>query len=136
MGNNIVLLPLESITLSKTNPRKHFDPETLADLAENIKTHGVLQPILVRPDGKKHQLVVGERRFRASKQAKLKTIPAITKKLTDQEAFELQMIENLQRQDLTEIEEARGYRYMLDKFSFMSIAVAPSASSSPSWGTR
>ena len=118
MGNNIVLLPLESITLSKTNPRKHFDPETLADLAENIKTHGVLQPILVRPDGKKHQLVVGERRFRASKQAKLKTIPAITKKLTDQEAFELQMIENLQRQDLTEIEEARGYRYMLDKFGY------------------
>ncbi|MFQ5542346.1 MAG: ParB/RepB/Spo0J family partition protein, partial [Candidatus Binatia bacterium] len=117
MGN-VISIPLEKITLSKTNPRKHFDPAALADLAENIKIHGVLQPILVRPDGKKHQLVVGERRFRASQKANLKTIPAITKKLTDEEAFELGMIENLQREDLSEIEEARGYRYMLDKFGY------------------
>jgi len=117
MGN-VINLPLESITLSKTNPRKHFDPEQLTELADSIKTHGVLQPILVRPNGDKFQLVVGERRFRASKEAKVKTIPAITKPLTDEEAFELGMIENLQRQDLTEIEEAKGYRYMLDKFGY------------------
>ena len=118
MGNTVINLPLESVTISKTNPRKHFDPEQLTELADSIKTHGVLQPILVRPNGDKFQLVVGERRFRASKEAKVKTIPAITKALTDEEAFELGMIENLQRQDLTEIEEAKGYRYMLDKFGY------------------
>jgi ParB/RepB/Spo0J family partition protein len=118
MGNNVINLPLESITLSKTNPRKYFDPELLTNLADNIKTHGVLQPILVRPDGDKFQLVVGERRFRASQEAKIKTIPTITKELTDKEAFELMMIENLQRQDLSEIEEARGYKVMIDKFKY------------------
>ena len=118
MGNNVINLPLESITLSKTNPRKYFDPELLTNLADNIKTHGVLQPILVRPDGDKFQLVVGERRFRASQEAKIKTIPTITKELTDKEAFELMMIENLQRQDLSEIEEAKGYKVMIDKFKY------------------
>ena len=118
MGNNVINLPLESITLSKTNPRKHFDPDQLVELAESIKAHGVLQPILVRPNGDKFQLVVGERRFRASQQAKIETIPTITKELTDKEAFELQMIENLQRQDLSEIEEARGYKYMIKEFKY------------------
>lgn len=59
MGNNVINLPLESVTISKTNPRKHFDPEQLTELADSIKTHGVLQPILVRPNGDKFQLVVG-----------------------------------------------------------------------------
>jgi ParB/RepB/Spo0J family partition protein len=118
MGNNVINLPLESITLSKTNPRKHFDPELMTELAGSIKTHGVLQPILVRPYGEKFELVVGERRFRASKEAKAKTIPTISKDLTDKEAFELKLIENLQRQDLSEIEEARGYRYMIDVFKY------------------
>lgn len=122
MSQHFTLTPLESITLSKTNPRKHFDPEQLTELAESIKTHGVLQPILVRrppgPGCKKLELVVGERRFRASQEAKVKTIPTITKQLTDKEAFELQMIENLQRQDLSEIEEAKGYKVMIDKFKY------------------
>ena len=122
MENNVTLTPLESITLSNTNPRKHFDPEQLTELADSIKTHGVLQPILVRrppgPGCKKLELVVGERRFRASQEAKVKTIPTITKQLTDKEAFELQMIENLQRQDLSEIEEARGYQVMVKKFKY------------------
>ena len=108
--NNVINLPLESIILSKTNPRKHFDPEQLTELAESIKAHGVLQPILVRPNGKKFELVVGERRFRASKEAKIKTIPTISRELTDKEAVELQFIENLMREDLKAIEEARGYQ--------------------------
>jgi len=118
MGNNVINLPLESITLSKTNPRKYFDPELMTELAESIKTHGVMQPILVRPDGDKFELVAGERRFRASKEANSKTIPTISRELTDKEAFELRLIENLQRQDLSEIEEARGYKVMIDKFKY------------------
>jgi ParB/RepB/Spo0J family partition protein len=77
-----------------------------------------MQPILVRPDGEKFELVAGERRFRASKEAKAKTIPTISRELTDKEAFELRLIENLQRQDLSEIEEARGYKVMIDKFKY------------------
>jgi len=118
MGNNVINLPLESINLSKTNPRKYFDPEMMTELAESIKTYGVMQPILVRPDGDKFELVAGERRFRASQEAKAETIPTISRDLTDQEAFELRLIENLQRQDLSEIEEARGYKVMLDKFKY------------------
>lgn len=121
MGNNVTLTPLENIVLSKTNPRKHFDQDELDQLADSIKTHGVLQPVLVRPTpgpNKKVELVVGERRFRASKQANVKTIPTITKSLNAEEVIELQLIENLQRSDLSEIEEARGYRYMMDQFDY------------------
>lgn len=124
MGNTVINLPLESVTLSKTNPRKHFDPEQLTELAESIKAHGVLQPILVRPNGKKFELVVGERRFRASKEAKIKTIPTISRELTDKEAVELQFIENLMRQDLKAIEEARGYQYMIDKLQYTADGLA------------
>jgi len=122
--NNVINLPLESIILSKTNPRKHFDPEQLTELAESIKAHGVLQPILVRPNGKKFELVVGERRVRASKQAKIKTIPTISRELTDKEAVELQFIENLMRQDLKAIEEAKGYQYMIDKLKYTAEGLA------------
>ena len=124
MNNNVINLPLESINLSKTNPRKHFDPEQLTELAESIKAHGVLQPILVRPNGKKFELVVGERRFRASKEAKTKTIPTISRELTDKEAVELQFIENLMREDLRAIEEAKGYQYMIDKLKYTAEGLA------------
>jgi len=124
MSNTVINLPLESITLSKTNPRKHFDPEQLTELAGSIKAHGVLQPILVRPNGKKFELVVGERRFRASKEAKIKTIPTISRELTDKEAVELQFIENLMREDLKAIEEARGYQYMIDKLKYTADGLA------------
>lgn len=125
MGNTVINLPLESITLSKTNPRKHFDLEQLDELAGSIKAHGVLQPILVRPKGKKFELVVGERRYRASLRLKeIKTIPAISRELTDKEAVELQFIENLMREDLKAIEEAKGYQYMIDKLQYTADGLA------------
>ena len=113
-------LPLTSIQPSTSNPRKHFDAEALKDLAESIRKHGVLQPILVRgveEDGK-YELVAGERRFRASKEADLKEIPTIVLKLSDKEAVEIQVIENLQRADLHPMEEAEGYESLMKKHGY------------------
>jgi ParB family chromosome partitioning protein len=106
-------IPLERIRESKTNPRRTFDETKLAELAANIILHGVLQPVLVRPlpDGEAgvYELVAGARRYRASKLAKRETIPASVRELTDTECLELQLIENLQRADVHELDEARGY---------------------------
>src|SRR5580704_14115565 len=110
-------IPLAKIRESKTNPRRVFDDTKLAELADNIRQHGVLQPILVRPmpDGEAgfYELVAGARRFRASQLAKRDTIPACVRELTDTECLELQLIENLQRADVYELDEARGYATLM-----------------------
>jgi len=122
-------LPLNSIQPSSTNPRKHFDATAIKELAESIKKHGVLQPILVREIGAvpenmvkvgtpSYELVAGERRFRAGKLAGLKEIPAIVLKLTDIEAVEIQVIENLQRADLHPMEEAEGYEFLMKQHGY------------------
>lgn len=95
-------------------PRKIFDQAALEELAESIKEHGILQPIVVRKAGEKYELVVGERRFRAAKLIKLKEVPAIIKELTDQQMMELAILENLQREDLTPIEEAEAYQKLME----------------------
>lgn len=95
-------------------PRKIFDQAALEELAESIKEHGILQPIVVRKAGDKFELVVGERRFRAAKLIKLKEVPAIIKELTDQQMMELAILENLQREDLTPIEEAEAYQKLME----------------------
>ncbi|MDQ0429174.1 MULTISPECIES: ParB/RepB/Spo0J family partition protein [Caryophanaceae] len=95
-------------------PRKIFDQAALEELAESIKEHGILQPIVVRKAGEKFELVVGERRFRAAKLIKLKEVPAIIKELTDQQMMELAILENLQREDLTPIEEAEAYQKLME----------------------
>lgn len=95
-------------------PRKIFDQGALEELAESIKEHGILQPIIVRKAGEKFELVVGERRFRAAKLIKLKEVPAIIKELTDQQMMELAILENLQREDLTPIEEAEAYQKLME----------------------
>lgn len=95
-------------------PRKIFDQAALEELAESIKEHGILQPIVVRKSGEKYELVVGERRFRAAKLIKLKEVPAIIKELTDQQMMELAILENLQREDLTPIEEAEAYQKLME----------------------
>src|SRR5271168_1867864 len=110
-------LPLDRIQESKTNPRRTFDETKLAELAGNIRQHGVLQPILVRPlpggeDGF-FELVAGARRYRASQLAGRETIPASVRELTDKECLELQLIENLQRADVHELDEARGYAALM-----------------------
>ena len=95
-------------------PRKIFDQAALEELAESIKEHGILQPIVVRKAGERYELVVGERRFRAAKLIKLKEVPAIIKELTDQQMMELAILENLQREDLTPIEEAEAYQKLME----------------------
>ena len=110
-------IPLTHIQESKTNPRRQFDEAKLAELAENIRLHGVLQPVLVRPlpgdEPGRYELVAGARRFRASKLAKREIIPACVWELTDAECLELQLIENLQRADVHELDEARGYAALM-----------------------
>src|SRR5271156_3798125 len=110
-------IPLNRICESRTNPRRQFDETKLAELAANIRQHGVLQPVLVRPmpagEPDAFELVAGARRFRASKLAKRETIPACIRELTDTECLELQLIENLQRADVHELDEARGYSVLM-----------------------
>lgn len=111
-------VPMECITASKTNPRKIFDDAALADLAASITKHGVAQPILLRPTHVDagityFEVVAGERRFRASKLAGKTTVPAIVRNLSDAEALEIQVIENLQRQDLHPLEEAEGFEVLM-----------------------
>jgi ParB family chromosome partitioning protein len=110
-------IPLVRICESKTNPRRQFDEAKLAELADNIRMHGVLQPILVRPlsggEPDAFELVAGARRYRASKLAGRETIPASIRVLTDAECLELQLIENLQRADVHELDEARGYAALM-----------------------
>lgn len=107
-------LPIASIVTNPDQPRKSFDETQLSELSDSIKQNGVLQPILVRKKGNMFEIVAGERRYQASKLAGLKEIPAIVRDIDDAEVFQLALIENLQRSDLTPIEEARGYRQLLD----------------------
>jgi ParB family chromosome partitioning protein len=109
-------LDLEDIDANPHQPREHFNDELLAELAESIKKHGVLQPVVVRRAGERYELVVGERRFRASRLAGKKTIPAILRDIDDDDSLKFAMLENLQREDLTPVEEARGYAALRDEF--------------------
>jgi ParB family chromosome partitioning protein len=109
-----------SVNLIKVNPfqpRKIFDEAALAELSESIKEHGVLQPIILRKKGKLFEIVVGERRFRASKAAGLNEIPAVIRGFTDQQMMEIAILENLQREDLTPIEEADAYQNLMENLS-------------------
>ena len=115
------LLPIIDIEPNKDQPRKDFDEDKLAALAE----HGVISPILVTPGkGGTYKIVAGERRWRASKLAGLKEIPCIIKELNAQELSELAMVENLQRDDLNPIEESEGYRYLMERFSLTQEEIA------------
>ncbi len=116
-GVSSVTLPLEDIVPNRDQPRKEFNEEALADLAASIAQHGVLQPLLVRPmpDGT-YQLVAGERRWRASRMAGLSEVPVVIREMTEQQAAELALIENLQREDLNPMEEALGYRRLMEEY--------------------
>jgi ParB family chromosome partitioning protein len=111
-------IPLGKIRESKTNPRRFFDETKLAELANNIRQHGVLQPILLRPlpegEGGTFELVAGTRRYRASKLAKRESIPATVRELTDAQALELQVVENVQRVDVHPLDEAQGYAALVE----------------------
>lgn len=107
-------IEISKITRNPNQPRKNFDETALQELADSIKQNGVLQPILVRRIGSKYQIVAGERRYQASKLAGLKEIPAVVRDIDDKEVFQLALIENLQRSDLSPMEEAKGYRQLID----------------------
>lgn len=98
-------------------PRKHFDDETIDELRQSIEQHGILQPLVVRKSIKGYEIVVGERRYRAAKAAKLDSVPAIVRELTDDEMMELALIENLQREDLNPLEEAKAYKKLMEHLS-------------------
>ena len=106
-------LPLSKIIPNKDQPRKLFKPEELAELSDSISQNGVLQPLLVRKKGMNYEIVAGERRYQAAKLAGLKEVPVIIKDISDDEVFKLALIENLQRSDLSPLEEARGYRQLI-----------------------
>jgi len=113
-NNEIVELPLIELRPNPYQPRKIFDDEALNELAASIKANGVFQPIIVKKTIKGYDIVAGERRFRASKRAGLTTIPAIVKDFTDEEMMNIALLENLQREDLTAIEEANAYKTIID----------------------
>lgn len=106
-------LPISSIKPFKGQPRKRFDREDLAELTDSIKQNGVLQPLLVRKSGTGYEIVAGERRYQAAKAAGLSEVPVIIREISDDDVFKLALIENLQRSDLTPLEEARGYRQLI-----------------------
>lgn len=107
-------IPLKKIKIGKNNPRKHFPDKELEELAVSIEKNGLINPITVRPKGKSYELVSGERRFRACKINELEEIPATVRELTDEQAFDIQVVENLQREDVHPLDEAEGFRRMLD----------------------
>lgn len=110
-------IPVSDLHPSPTNPRKHFDAERLEELAASVEVHGVLQPLIVRkrPRGKGFEIVIGERRYRAAKKAGLATVPALVRDdISDGDALEIQLIENVQRDDLSALEEGDSYRMLMD----------------------
>ena len=120
-GRDIKALPIEWIVPGPWQPRRNFDSDELKELAASIKSRGLLQPVIVRPDPARKsqfQLIAGERRWRASQIAALHEIPVIISDFQDKEAAELSLIENIQRRDLSVIEEAEGYQALLDKHGY------------------
>jgi ParB family chromosome partitioning protein len=112
-------MPVETLHPGRFQPRRHFDEERIADLVESVREKGVLQPLLVRrdpEDDSTFEIIAGERRWRAAQLAQLHEVPVIVKEFTDREALEVALVENLQRQDLSPLEEADGYRRLLDEF--------------------
>lgn len=117
-------LSINEIEPNRDQPRKQFDAEKIEALAESIKEHGVVQPLIVTKEEGYYRIVAGERRWRAAKKAGLKDVPVVIREYSAQEAEEIALIENLQREDLNPIEEALGYRQLMDKFSLTQETVA------------
>lgn len=122
--NRIEYIAVSKLIVNPFQPRKIFNEEALQELAESIKEHGIIQPIVVRKKEKKYEIIAGERRFRAAKLAGLKEIPAIVKEMTEQQMMEVAILENLQREDLTPIEEAEAYSSLIENLNFTQDALA------------
>lgn len=109
-------VPVAAIRANPDQPRKHFDPEALSALAESIQRHGLLQPIVVRRATSGYEVIAGERRLRAAQQAGIPHVPIVVREAEPQERLELALIENIQREDLTPLEEAEAYRHLIDEY--------------------
>ena len=124
-GEGSVTLPISQVEPGLNQPRKRFDPESLSDLADSIRIHGVIQPVTVRRLASGYyQIIAGERRWRAAKQAGLEEIPAVIIEADDRKVMELGLIENLQREDLNPAEEARGYQTLMEEYGLTQEQVA------------
>lgn len=123
-GNTVEYIAVGKLIVNPFQPRKIFNEEALNELAESIKEHGIIQPIVVRKKEKKYEIIAGERRFRAAKLAGLKEVPAIVKEMTEQQMMEVAILENLQREDLTPIEEAEAYNSLIENLNFTQDALA------------
>ena len=121
---NIVEIPIEDIYPNANQPRTHFDEKALQELAESIKVLGIIQPITVRKDGAKFEIISGERRYRASKMTGLKEIPAYVRLVNDQELLEMALVENIQREDLDAIEVALTYQRLLEEIGLTQEALS------------
>lgn len=115
-GKAVQTMPVSRIDPNPDQPRRHFDDDALAELAESIRTRGILQPLVVRPHAGRYQIVAGERRWRAAQRAQLHEVPVIVREFDDTNTLEVALIENIQRQDLNAIEEAEAYQRLIADF--------------------
>ena len=129
-GEQVQIVKLTKVEPSREQPRKQFDADALQELAESIKQFGILQPLLVQKKEDYYEIIAGERRWRASKLAGLKEVPVIVKEFTEQEAVEISLIENIQREDLNPIEEAMAYKRLMEEFHLKQDAIAERVSKS------
>ena len=135
-NEEIVELPIEELRPNPYQPRKIFNDDSLNDLANSIKEHGVFQPIIVKKSIKGYEIIAGERRYRASKLAGLSKIPAIIRDFTDEQMMEVALLENLQRENLNAIEEAHAYKMMLEKLNLTQDQLALKVGKSRSYVTN
>ena len=129
---SLIEVKISEIDPNMGQPRKNFDEDELLELAESIKIHGVIQPIILTNRGKRYEIIAGERRFRAAKLAGLVKIPAIIREYTDREIMEVSLIENIQRQDLNPIEEAEAFKNLIDEYKMRQDDLAERVSKSRS----
>lgn len=132
VSNSDTKVPIEDIFPNPNQPRIHFNESELRELSESIQEHGVLQPLLVRKRNNGYEIIAGERRYQASKLAGLEELPVIIREVDDQEMLALALIENLQRSDLNPVEEAKGYRQLIDSSGMTQEALSKAVSKSRS----
>ncbi|MDD4994958.1 MAG: ParB/RepB/Spo0J family partition protein [Patescibacteria group bacterium] len=123
-GREIAEILIEDIVPNPHQPRESFHHDEMEDLIASIKEHGILQPLILSPKDDKYELIAGERRWRAAKMAGLRTVPAVVRTVKDQQKLEFALIENIQRQDLNPMEEAKAYKRLIDEFSLTQEEVA------------
>jgi len=124
-GQTLLELPIDQVLPGRYQPRQDFDPEKIRELADSIRARGIIQPLIVKPaEGGRYELIAGERRWRAAREAGLTSVPVVVRPAADPETLELALIENLQREDLNPIEAARAYRQLIESFNLTQEDVA------------